>query len=63
MIKKNNTNDLIGFEHEELFMGNKKQLLIYLKCKQMDSYLEKYRLPKPFEKSYPEIEKISKEIF
>lgn len=46
-----------------MFLGNKKQLLIYKKCREMDEYLEKYRLPKPYEPTLKELEIVAKQIF
>jgi len=38
-----------------MFFGNKKQLVVFKKCKEMADYLEKYRLPKPFENSLKDL--------
>ena len=46
-----------------MFLGNKKQLVIYKKCKELNEYLEKYRLPKPFEGSLKDVEGAAKSIF
>jgi len=46
-----------------MFLGNKKQLVVYKKCKEMIDYLEKYRLPKPFEGSLKDVETVAKSLF
>ncbi len=43
-----------------MFLGNKKQLIVFKKCREMMDYLEKYRLPKPFEGCLEKVEVICK---
>ena len=38
----------LEFDYNSLYLGNQKQLLIYRKCRGLDLYLSKYRLPLDF---------------
>lgn len=43
-------------------MGNDKQLLVYRRCFAIEKYIEKYRLPKNFEKPFEELLELCKDF-
>jgi hypothetical protein len=63
VVKEENQDNFFGWEYEEMFLGNKKQLVIFKKCKELNEYLEKYRLPKNFEGSLKDVETVAKSMF
>ena len=55
VVGEENQDDSLDWEYEEMFLGNKKQLVVFKKCRELNEYLEKYRLPKNFEGSLKDV--------
>lgn len=52
---------LLDYEHEGLFLGNAKQLVIFKKRASVASYLSKYRPTKKYQTLFAEAMELSRE--
>lgn len=53
----------LSYDYASLFLGNPKQLLIYRRCYAIESYIEKYRLPKDFKEKFSQLEYLTDEYY